>query len=80
MAAMGFRVFLVMDNKVARQAMAGNGRKWQKIEVRLKKTTFAKKWQEIDFRVFLVVVIEVTRKTMAKMAGNGRKWLKMAEN
>ena len=77
---MGFRVFLVMDNKVARQAMAGNGRKWQKIEVRLKKTTFAKKWQEIDFRVFLVVVIEVTRKTMAKMAGNGRKWLKMAEN
>ena len=28
---MGFRAFLVMDNKVARQAMAGNGRKWQKM-------------------------------------------------
>ena len=28
---MGFRAFLVMDNKVARQAMAENGRKWQKM-------------------------------------------------
>ena len=28
---MGFRVFLVMDNTVARQAMAENGRKWQKM-------------------------------------------------
>ena len=27
MAAMGFRAFLDMDNKEARQAMAGNGRK-----------------------------------------------------
>ena len=26
---MGFRAFLVMDNKVARQAMAENGGKWQ---------------------------------------------------
>ena len=34
---MGFRVFLVMDNTVARQVMAENGRKWQKIEVRLKR-------------------------------------------
>ena len=44
---MGFRAFLVMDNTVARQVIAENGRKWQKIEVRLKKTTFAKngrKW------------------------------------
>ena len=61
LAAIEFRVFLVMDNTVARQVIAENGRKWQKIEVRLKKTTFAKKWQEIDFRVFLVMVIEVAR-------------------
>ena len=27
LAVMGFRAFLVMDNKVARQAMAENGRK-----------------------------------------------------
>ena len=32
-----------------------------------------RQWQRIDFRVFLVVVIEVTRKTMAEMAENGRK-------
>ena len=28
---MGFRAFLVMDNKVARQVMAENGGKWQKM-------------------------------------------------
>ena len=28
LATMGFRAFFVMDNTVARQAMAGNGRKW----------------------------------------------------
>ena len=28
---MGFRAFLVMDNKVARQVMAENGRKWSKM-------------------------------------------------
>ena len=28
---MGFRAFLVMDNKVARQAMAENGGKWSKM-------------------------------------------------
>ena len=28
MAAMCFRAFLVMDNKVARQEMAENGKKW----------------------------------------------------
>ena len=37
LAAIEFRVFLVMDNTVARQAIAENGRKWQKIEVRLKR-------------------------------------------
>ena len=42
---MGFRTFLVMGNEVSRQEMAGNGRKWQ----------------EMDFRVFLVMVIEVAR-------------------
>ena len=30
LAVIEFRAFLVMDNKVARQAMAENGRKWQK--------------------------------------------------
>ena len=43
----GFPRVSCLDNKVARQVMAENGRKWQKIEVRLKKTTFAKngrKW------------------------------------
>ena len=38
-----------------------------------------RKWQEMDFRVFYAVVIEVTRKTMAKMVKkveNGRKWQK----
>ena len=61
---MGFRAFLDMDNKVARQKMVENGRKWQRI----------------DFRAFHVMVIEVTRKTMAEMAENGGKWQKMAEN
>ena len=31
MAAIEFRAFLVMDNKVARQVMAENGGKWQKM-------------------------------------------------
>ena len=38
---MGFRVFLVMDNKVARQAMAENGGKWQKM------VENGRKWQEM---------------------------------
>ena len=58
---MGFRAFLVMDNKVARQVMAENGGKWQKIEVRLKKTTFAKNGRKWIFRVFPVTVVEVVR-------------------
>ena len=64
-------------------SQAGNSRKWQEMaenRSQVKKDDICQKWQEMDFRVFLVVVIEVTRKTMAKMAGNGRKWLKMAEN
>ena len=47
---MGFRAFLVMDNKVARQEMAENGRKWQKM----------------DFRVFYAVIIEVAGQAMAE--------------
>ena len=66
LAAIEFRAFLVIAIEVTRQAMAENGRKWWKIEVRLKKTTFAKKWQEMDFRVFLVMAIEVARKTIAE--------------
>ena len=31
LAVMGFRAFLVMDNTVARQEMAENGRQWQKM-------------------------------------------------
>ena len=42
----------------------------------VKKDDICQKWQEMDFRVFLVVVIEVVRKTMAE---NGRKWPKMVE-
>ena len=45
---MGFRAFLVMDNKVARQVMAENGGKWQKMAV-------------MGFRAFLVMNIEVSR-------------------
>ena len=40
----------------------------------VKKDDICQKWQEMDFRVFLVMVIEVARKTMAE---NGRKWQKM---
>ena len=50
MAVMGFRAFLVMDNKVARQVMAENGGKWQKM----------------DFRVFYAVIIEVAGQAMAE--------------
>ena len=41
--------------------MAGNGRKWQKI----------------DFRVFHVVAIEVEKGGQVKMVENGRKWSKI---
>ena len=39
-----------MDNKVARQVIAENGRKWQKM----------------DFRVFYAVIIEVAGQAMAE--------------
>ena len=41
---MGFRAFLVMDNKVARQAMAENGRKWQKMVEKSSPRLFGRKW------------------------------------
>ena len=43
----------------------------------VKKDDICQKWQEMDFRVFLVVVIEVTRKTIAEMVENGGKWQKI---
>ena len=67
---MGFRVFLVMDNTVARQEMAENGRKWQKM----------------DFRGYLVgngfprVSRRGHRGDQEDNDKNGRKWSKMAEN
>ena len=48
MAAMCFRAFLVMDNKVARQEMAGNGLP----------RLFGRKWISA---FFYVVAIEVAR-------------------
>ena len=48
MAVMGFRAFLVMDNKVARQVMAGNGRKWQKM------VENGRKWSKKVHRGYLV--------------------------
>ena len=41
---MGFRAFLVMDNKVARQVMAGNGGKWQKMVEKSSPRLFGRKW------------------------------------
>ena len=67
---MGFRAFLVMDNTIARQAMAENGGKWSKMVEKSSPRLFGRKW---TFRVFRVVAIEVVLKTMAK-------WPKMVEN
>ena len=44
---MGFRAFLVMDNKVARQVMAEmaeNGRKWQEMAEKSSPRLFGRKW------------------------------------
>ena len=57
--------------------MVENGRKWRKVVENGRKWISAGKWQEMDFRVFYVTVVEVTRKAME---GNGRKWSKMVEN
>ena len=67
MAVMGFRAFLVMDIEVARQAMAENGGKWQKMVEKSSPRLFGRKW---CFRVFPVVAIEVAGQAMA---GNGGK-------
>ena len=50
--------------------------KWQKMvenRSQVKIDDICQKWQEMDFRVFHVMAIEVARKTMAKMT-------KMVEN
>ena len=57
-------------------SQVGNSRKWSKMaenRSQVKKDDICQKWQEIDFRVFHVVVIEVTRKTIAEMVENGGK-------
>ena len=63
---MGFRAFLVMDNTVARQAMAGNGGKW---------------WKKVhrDYLVGNGFPRVSRRGHRGDQAGNGRKWLKMAK-
>ena len=74
---MGFRAFLVMDNKVARQEMVENGRQWQKIEVRLKKTTFAKNGRKWISACFSSWPSRWSCRQWQKMVENGGKWLKM---
>ena len=79
---MGCRGYLVGNGfpRVSRHGSRGgqvdNGRKWLKMAENGRKWIFAGKWQEMDFRVFYVTVVEVTRKAMVKMAENGRKWSK----
>ena len=70
---MGFRAFLVMDNKVARQAMAGNGGKWQEIEVRLKKDDIC---QKMAGNRFPRVSRHGHRGGQEDHSRNGRKWRK----
>ena len=41
---MGFRAFLVMDNTIARQAMAENGGKWQKMVEKSSPRLFGRNW------------------------------------
>ena len=69
MAAMCFRAFLVMDNKVARQAMAENGRN-------------GRKWQKIDFRGKMEEngFPRVSRRGhRGGPVDNGRKWQKWSK-
>ena len=68
---MDFRVFLVMAIEVARKTIAENGWKWWKMAGN------GRKWQKIDFRVFHVVAIEVEKGGQVKMVENGRKWSKI---
>ena len=71
---MGFRAFLDMDNKEARQAMAGNGRKWQAMAGNGRKKVHRGYLVENGFS-------RVSRHGhRGGQAGNGRKWQKMAEN
>ena len=65
-------MFLVMDNTVARQVIAGNGRKWQKIEVRLKRRHLPKMAGNRFPRVS-------RRGHRGDQEDHSRKWLKMAK-
>ena len=67
MAAMGFRAFLVMDNKVARQVMAENGRKWQRID-------FRGKMIDNGFSRFLHHGHRGVQEDNGKNGKKGRKW------
>ena len=60
---MGFRAFLVMDNKVARQEMAENGGKWQEMAGNGRKKVHrgylvgnGRKWQEMAEKKFTAVI------------------------
>ena len=68
---MDFRVFPVMVIEVEKRRSGKNGGKWSKMAGN------GRKWQKIDFRVFHVVAIEVEKGGQVKMVENGRKWWKM---
>ena len=73
---MGFRAFLVMDNKVARQEMAGNGGKWQKMVEKSSPRLFGRKWcfrmfYAFSLLLFIIMVsscIELVLKALTPMA------------
>ena len=67
---MGFRAFLVMDNKVARQAMAENGRKWQKMVEKVHRGYLVENG-------FSRVSRRGHRGDQEDHGKNGRKWQKM---
>ena len=71
---MGFRAFLVMDNKVARQEMAENGGKWQKMAENGLPRLFGRKWISACFPSW---PSRWPGRKWQEMAGNGRKWQKM---
>ena len=66
-------MFLVMDNTVARQVIAENGRKWQKIEVRLKRRHLPK----MAGNGFPRVSRHGHRGDQEDNSRNGLKWWKM---
>ena len=69
---MGFRAFLVMDNKVARQTMAENGGKWQIMVEKSSPRLFGRKW---IFARFASRPPRWPGRQWQKMAENGGKWI-----